>query len=117
LKNAVDALGRNPSDAELHQIRILAKRSRYAADAVAPLVGPVASRFAAAVADVQTVLGDHHDTVMAEEWLHSAAKADESVKPVANQLIALERSRRRELRDQWPATWRAASAQKLRSWL
>jgi hypothetical protein len=54
---------------------------------------------------------------MAEEWLHSAAKADESVKPVANQLIALERSRRRELRDQWPATWRAASAQKLRSWL
>ena len=117
LKSAVDALGRNPSDAELHQIRILAKRSRYAADAVAPLVGPVASRFAAAVAGVQTVLGDHHDTVMAEEWLHSAAKADESVKPVANQLIALERSRRRELRDQWPATWRAASAQKLRSWL
>ncbi len=69
---AVDALGADPSDTKLHAVRILAKRSRYAAEATAPLLGPTAVRFAAGVADVQTVLGDHQDTVLAEEWLHRA---------------------------------------------
>ena len=75
LAEAVDALGHEPSDAEFHQVRILAKRCRYAAEAVAPIVGPAAAHFAAAVADVQTVLGDHQDTVVAESWLRHAAAA------------------------------------------
>ena len=66
---AVDALGPDPSDTKLHKVRILAKRSRYAAEATAPLLGPATARFAAGVADLQTVLGDHQDTVLAEEWL------------------------------------------------
>ena len=93
LAEAVDGLDPEPSDAELHQVRILAKRCRYAAEAVAPIVGP-AEYFAAAVADVQTVLGDHQDTVVAESWLRHAADAIPSACVVARQLIALERSRR-----------------------
>jgi CHAD domain-containing protein len=58
-----------PSDVALHPIRLLAKPCRYASGAVAPLVGPGATAFAATVADVQIVLGGHHDTVMAEAYV------------------------------------------------
>ena len=43
---AVESLGPDPSDTQLHQVRILAKRSRYAAEAAAPLLRPAATRFA-----------------------------------------------------------------------
>jgi CHAD domain-containing protein len=117
LARAVDSLGPDPSDAALHRVRILAKRCRYASDAVAPIVGPRAARFAAAMADVQTVLGDHQDTVVAESWLRNAAAAVPSSRLAAGKLIALERTRRGELRAQWPSSWRAASSKRLRRWL
>ena len=117
LADAVGALGPEPSDADLHRVRILAKRCRYAVEAVAPIVGPSASRFAAAVAELQTVLGDHQDTVVAESWLRDAAAATPTGAVAAGLLIALERSRRIELRAQWPAIWRTASSKKLRHWL
>lgn len=117
LADAVGALAPDPSNADLHQVRILAKHCRYAAEAVAPIVGPVAAHFAAAVADLQTVLGDHQDTVVAESWLREAAAATPSGCVAAGQLIAQERSRRIELRAQWPAIWRTASSTKLRHWL
>ena len=117
LAGAVAALPPDPSDAALHRIRILAKRCRYAAEAVAPLVGPPAARFAATVADVQTVLGDHHDTVVAEAWLRDAAGTEPAAGVAAGELIAHERTRRDQLRAQWPAVWQSASARKLRRWL
>jgi CHAD domain-containing protein len=117
LARTVDALGADPADADLHQVRIVAKRCRYAAEAVAPLIGPRAARFAAAVADVQTVLGDHQDTVVAEAWLRDAAAALPAGRLVAGQLIAIERAQRAELRARWPAVWQEASAKKLRRWL
>jgi CHAD domain-containing protein len=112
---AVCALGSDPSDAELHEVRILAKRSRYAAEATAPILGPAAVRFAAAVADVQTVLGDHQDTVLAEEWLLRAAAASPDVTQVVEQLVAVERSRRSILRAEWPAVWQRAVTRELPS--
>jgi CHAD domain-containing protein len=117
LARAVAALPANPPDGALHQIRILAKRCRYAAEAVGPLVGAPAARFAAAVADVQTVLGDHQDTVVAEGWLRDAARDEPSVGVAAGELIAHERTERGRLRAQWPAVWRSASKKKLRRWM
>jgi CHAD domain-containing protein len=117
LAAAAGELGENASDAELHQVRILAKRCRYAAEAVAFAVGRVAADFAAGIADVQTVLGDHQDTVVAEEWLRDAASALPAARVAAGQLIAGVRARRAELRARWPAAWQAASAKNRRSWL
>lgn len=117
LAAAVSALDTAPSDAALHEIRILAKRCRYAAEAVAPVVGRPATRFADAIADLQTVLGDHQDTVVAEDWLRSAAAADPATGIAAGQLIAVEGGQRARLRTQWPATWRTASDKSLRTWL
>lgn len=117
LATAVHALADDPSDAELHRVRILAKRCRYAAEAVTPLTEPSAAPFAAAIADVQTVLGDHQDTVVAEAWLRETANAIPATGVAVGELIALERHRRRQLRDQWPTAWKRAAATQLRRWL
>jgi CHAD domain-containing protein len=69
LAHAVTALGQEPPVAELHRIRLLAKRVRYAAEAVEPAFGRRARRFASAVTSVQDVLGDQHDAEVAAEWL------------------------------------------------
>jgi CHAD domain-containing protein len=118
LEKAVDAFADDHSDEALHQIRIRAKRCRYAAEAVAPVIGKPASRLAAAVADVQTVLGDWHDAVVAEEWLRHAASGGTAAKALAaGQLIAIERAEAAELRGLWRPAWKKASSKKLREWL
>ena len=45
LRKTVEALPETPSDADLHQVRIKAKRARYAAELAAPMVGRPAERF------------------------------------------------------------------------
>ena len=73
LRDAVAALPPDPPDSALHDIRIRAKRARYAAEAVAPAFGKPARAFARLLVDVQDVLGEHQDAVIAGEWLRRAA--------------------------------------------
>jgi CHAD domain-containing protein len=73
LRRGVRALPVEPSDAELHEIRILAKRARYAAEAVAPALGKDARRFAKSAARIQTILGERNDGAVAAAWLERAA--------------------------------------------
>ena len=67
LRKAVKALGKNPPDAELHAVRIDVKRARYAAELAAHELGPRGKRFIAAAKVAQDVLGEHQDSVVAEE--------------------------------------------------
>jgi CHAD domain-containing protein len=64
-----------PSDraARLHDVRKAAKRTRYSTEAVEPAFGRDASRFALALAGLQTVLGDHHDDVVTSQKLRDLA--------------------------------------------
>ena len=118
LRKAVEALPADPPDADLHQIRILAKRTRYAAEAAAPLVGKKAKAFAAAVAGLQEVLGDHQDAVVAEAWLRGAVEgADAAVSLAAGELIAVQMAEAADTRGRWKKAWKKASAEKLRSWM
>ena len=54
-------------DAALHQARKSARRARYAAEAATPAAGKQARRFARQMKRVQSVLGDHHDAVLARQ--------------------------------------------------
>jgi len=105
-------------DEELHALRIRAKRARYAAEAVTRAI-PDAEPLAAAVAEVQGVLGDQHDAVVAEAWLRGAVRAGCSRHQamVAGLLIAAEIREAQELREQWPVVWGACDRKKLRAWL
>jgi CHAD domain-containing protein len=117
LRRAVDDLRPDSPDEAFHAIRIRAKRARYAAEAVAPIYGKPARRFAEALSDVQDVLGRYQDTTVAETWLRDAAKALTSTRLVAGELIAFERDDRVLLKAKFPKVWKKASRRKLRTWL
>jgi CHAD domain-containing protein len=119
LRREVRHAGKHPTDEQLHEIRIVAKRSRYAAEAAARVVGTRAETFASAIADVQTVLGDHHDAAVAEHWLRTAsAAADEPAAAgiTAGLLIARQRRDRTRLAREWRDVWARASRSELRRW-
>ncbi|MGZ4763323.1 MAG: CYTH and CHAD domain-containing protein [Ilumatobacteraceae bacterium] len=117
LTRAVEALQPDSPDAAFHAVRIRSKRARYAVEAVAPLCGRDARRLAKRIAAVQTVLGDHQDTAVAEAWLRNAAKEVPSLRLVAGELVALERVDRERLRVEFESVWKRASKPKLRAWL
>ncbi len=120
LRTAVRALDDDDSDPALHEVRIRAKRARYAAEAVAPVVGRPARRFAKAVAAVQEVLGDHQDAVVAQTWFRDAARAlsdDPEAVFVAGELAAAEAEIASRSRSEWASRWRAARRPALRNWM
>jgi CHAD domain-containing protein len=60
-------------DTAIHQARKAAKRARYAAEAAMPALGRQASRQAARAKELQGLLGDHHDSVVARTVLRGLA--------------------------------------------
>jgi CHAD domain-containing protein len=118
LRKAVRVLPADPADPELHEVRILAKHTRYASEAAAPVVGKQARALARAVAGLQGVLGDHQDAVVAEEWLRRHLQgAGPAEAMVLGQLIGIQRAEAAACRAAWAAAWKEASAKKLRVWL
>ncbi|HZC70329.1 MAG TPA: CYTH and CHAD domain-containing protein [Jatrophihabitans sp.] len=106
-----------PSDTDLHVIRIQAKRTRYAIEAARPVIGRPAKDHAAALAHLQDVLGEFHDSAVAVQWLREAAAARPTCGLVAGQLIVGERAEQAQLRQVVHDAWRAAGGSKLRRWL
>ena len=106
-----------PGDEALHRVRILTKRSRYAAEALAPAVGKPARAFAKAAASLQDVLGRNQDASVAREWLRSAtSKATTAQAFAAGMLVAAADSWGREARAAWPAAWRQLEKKRVPSW-
>jgi CHAD domain-containing protein len=116
LRKGVSQLPESPADADLHQIRILAKRVRYAGEAAAPVVGKIATQFADAAAALQDVLGDHQDSVTAQRWLRAAGQQGQRGF-VAGELCALELEAAAHDRAQWPSIWKKVDRKRLRRWM
>ncbi|MFJ6807254.1 CHAD domain-containing protein [Streptomyces anulatus] len=115
------ALGQQPGperDAALHEARKAAKRARYAGEAARPALGKPAKRFTKRVKAVQTLLGDHQDSVVAREALrmlaiqsHAAGETAFTWGLLYGQEEAAAEAREREL----PEVWARASAPGLRA--
>ncbi|NEB75873.1 CHAD domain-containing protein, partial [Streptomyces sp. SID14478] len=56
-------------DLALHEARKAAKRARYAGEAARPALGKPAKKFAKRMKRVQSLLGEHQDSVVAREAL------------------------------------------------
>jgi len=70
LRRALAAVpGAEDRDTAIHQARKATKRARYAAEAAAPALGGKAIRQAARAKELQQLLGDHHDSVVARTVL------------------------------------------------
>ncbi len=105
---AIAARGDVP-DEQLHDLRIRAKRCRYAAEAAAAATGKNAAKFAREVAALQEVLGELHDAVVAEAWLRersAAPRIHETALFAAGELVALQRDAAEQSRTGWPSIWK-----------
>jgi len=107
-------------DAVLHGARKAAKRTRYAAEAAVPVGGKPAQRLAQQMKNVQSALGDHHDTVVGRQVARrlgvTAHLAGESAFAYG---VFYERDAcagERLDAQAWEA-WQRASRRKYRSWL
>jgi CHAD domain-containing protein len=65
MSRARQAPAGQPRDVALHEARKAAKRARYAAEAAAPALGKKSRKLAKRMKQVQSVLGDHQDAVVA----------------------------------------------------
>ncbi|HEY5251815.1 MAG TPA: CYTH and CHAD domain-containing protein [Acidimicrobiales bacterium] len=118
LRRRVRRAGDSPSDHQLHQIRIGAKQLRYAAELAEPVMGPKAGRTARAAENLQTILGEHHDAVTAEQWLRQVAlRATPMAAFQAGRLSAEQHRRQRKLRRQWRSAWNQIDRENVRGWL
>jgi CHAD domain-containing protein len=115
LRKAVGRLPKSPDGAELHRVRILAKRTRYAAEAAEPIAGKKAARFAEAATALQDVLGDHQDSITAQRWLRGAGQGARAF--VAGQLSAIEGQSAARDRAGWPRVWKKLDRKAIRRWM
>src|SRR5215475_3675434 len=120
MRHARRARAGQPTDEALHEARKAAKRARYAGEAMAPAVGKKASRFARQMKQVQSVLGDHQDAVIARQVERelgiSAHLAGENAFSYGL-LYGQDASDAERLQARaWP-TWKRASRSRYRSWM
>jgi CHAD domain-containing protein len=106
LRRAVKHLPGHPSAAELHEIRIRLKRSRYAAELARAAGGRRAERFIEQAKAIQDILGEHQDAVVIEEYLHDVIDRREAAHALEQQLVRRLRKRRKKTRaaffHEWP---------------
>jgi CHAD domain-containing protein len=110
LRKHVRQLAKIPANADLHEARKRAKQARYALEATTPLAGKRGARQARRLAELQSLLGDHQDTVVAGAWLHEAAhdSAEPETPFVAGYVACLFDADRARLRKKWPSAWKRA---------
>ncbi len=75
LRKQVHDVDLDGPSAPWHQARIAAKGARYTAEALVPVFGKPAKRFAAAVEQVTEELGEHQDAAVAAEVLRDIAQS------------------------------------------
>jgi CHAD domain-containing protein len=107
-------------DAALHDARKAAKRARYAAETAAPALGGDARRLARRLKKLQSVLGDHQDTVIARQLERrlgiSAQQAGESAFSYGL-FFARDACEARSHQTRARRSWRRTARPRYHSWL
>jgi len=119
LRAAAIARREGATDEQLHDLRIRAKRCRYAAEAAAAAIGKRVASFAKEVAALQEVLGELHDAVVAEAWLRSRSQSPrihDTALFATGELVALQRDAAERARAEWPAVWRRVQDRWAHAW-
>jgi len=83
LRKSGDPLDAHSPSAELHALRIRAKRLRYAVEFVTPVYGGPARRFVSRVVGLQDLLGDHQDAHVASDRFSAGSSSGSGSKRCA----------------------------------
>ncbi|MEI6621270.1 MAG: CHAD domain-containing protein [Actinomycetes bacterium] len=114
LNRIVADLNRDSPARDWHKARIAAKRTRYAAEFLAPIFGGRVDDFAHAMSRITNVLGDTHDANVAQMTLEQLATQPDADRACcfalgmlsANELLD-ERSLRADFTQVWPVAVKA----------
>jgi CHAD domain-containing protein len=104
LRKTMNGVGGDPTDEELHRARIRAKRARYAVEAAG-----IGSPFVKRAKELQDVLGEHQDAVVAEARIRELLKrvrGSGRTAFAAGRLVERQIARRAAARDAWQPAWR-----------
>lgn len=115
-----DAPDRRTRDGRLHEVRKAAKRARYAAEPLVPVVGSDAARFVKATKKLQSVLGDYQDAVVTQPALRRLgvqAHLDGESAFTYGRLHGRQHALAASLRATFHEAWARAKAKKRRKWL
>jgi CHAD domain-containing protein len=111
-------------DEDFHRVRILAKRARYSAEAVASSLGPragkQASRFASRCADVQDQLGQLQDAVVSAQMVRHLSEQHPTNGPfnlALGRLLERQESNAREAKQAFLKVWDRLDRSKNVRWL
>ena len=112
LRKRADAVDDQAPAADLHGVRIRAKRLRYTAEFFEPAYGKPAQRLVERVVALQDLLGNLQDGVVSREHIHEAVQSSAGAWPAQTtlalgQLVQHDAQRDKELRAAFPATYRA----------
>ena len=105
-RKAFARLDGSSSDAELHAGRLRVKRARYAAELASHELGKRGRTFVDAAKELQDVLGEHQDAVVAEARIRAWAAGGADAHAAAL-LAAREHERMESARKAWPRAWKS----------
>ncbi|MFJ3760966.1 CHAD domain-containing protein [Streptomyces sp. NPDC090080] len=109
IETAMDQPPGHERDLGLHEARKKAKRTRYAAEAARPALGRPAKALVASMKSLQSLLGEHQDSVMARRTLRELSAVAHAAGESAftyGLLYGREERRAAEVEARTPRTWR-----------
>lgn len=120
VKAVEEAEGEADRATRLHEVRKAAKRVRYAAEPLAGLYGKEAKRFIKAVKGIQSLLGEHQDSVVSRTHLtrlgdRAAAEGENAF--TFGVLHAREQAAARAIEARFPSVWHDAADKRRRRWI
>ena len=119
LHSAAEALGPRADDPDqLHHLRILTKRARYAIEACDSAGVSGSRKLARRLARLQDHLGELHDLVVARDWLRQATlrRCDADIAFAAGELAEMMWQEQCRLTETWHNPWNGANGTRSRPW-
>lgn len=113
LRKRADSVDNQAPAADMHAVRIRAKRLRYTAEFFEPAYGKPAQRLVERVVALQDLLGNLQDGVVSRALVHEAVQSSAGAWPAhtalaLGQMVQFEAQSEKELRAAFPAAYREA---------
>ncbi|MEX2587862.1 MAG: CYTH and CHAD domain-containing protein [Actinomycetota bacterium] len=119
LRKAVRNLPEPPGEEELHRVRRLAKKARYAAEIVLPGEGKAAAVFMKKMKVLQDLLGDLQDASVAEGRIRGYLPhaQDPQTSFALGRLAELQAAKKRNAKARFGPAWKAVNRSGKKAWM
>ncbi len=124
VRKGAQSLQSSDPDAEFHELRKRAKRARYIAELIAPIIvgrkNPSASRFIRLMTQVQDTLGEHQDAIVAAVEIERSLAENADNAPfveVGGRLLESQQEASRAAKTAFFKVWDKLDRKKLTRWL